>query len=87
MRRSVLVNVPSFSRLGLAGRTTSAREYVAKNRSSLLMLRLCILQILVRKIDPEFQFIELCVFKYRPPVPTKLLVIGLGWFPCPWLLY
>jgi hypothetical protein len=54
---------------------------VAKNRSSLLILRLCLLQILVRNIDLEFQFIELRVFKYRPPVPTKILVIGLGGLP------
>ena len=58
---------------------------VAQNSSRLLILRLGGLQILIRYIDLVFQRIELRILKYRPPVTAKILVIGLGGLPVPYL--
>jgi hypothetical protein len=51
----------------------------------LLELRLRGLQILIRYIDLQFQRIELRILKYRPPRTAKILVIGLGGLPVPYL--
>jgi hypothetical protein len=42
-------------------------------------------QILVRYIDLIFQRVELRILKNRPPRTAKILVIGLGGLPIPYL--
>src|SRR6202051_2378120 len=82
----------SISRNARSGRRRASRHgwvvvgtVIAQGGSRLLKLRLCGFQVLIRYIDLEFQRVQLRILKNGPPITTKILVIGFGGLPVPYL--